>query len=241
MANRWSRLPSPATRWGRQSCLQPAFSRLREPAVASDSEARTWSALRVGARHGSGSGCPPAGAPTVRSREEIDCYRFSPANADEGSGLIRVHRRLSAANRFSSQLLREGLRQAYPLRSDSHDRAALEQFDPFHVAHPLRAGHVPSTQNLCPMPHTLCQPGTLRKWWGGPPGPRGTPSSRVPANRITLLRSPTGRRGRRSRTMGSAPPLIQPAQFRAACVALARACTPPSEWRVSCPEVESHA
>src|ERR1035438_10072729 len=48
-----------------------------------------------------------------------------------------------------------------------------------------------------------------REWWGGPPGPRGTPSSRSRHNDISILRGASRPTGRRPRTRGSAPPILE--------------------------------
>src|ERR1035438_980575 len=45
--------------------------------------------------------------------------------------------------------------------------------------------------------------------WGGPPGPRWTPSSSSHINDINMLQNRAGRRGRRPRTRGSAPQFVQ--------------------------------
>src|ERR1019366_5173547 len=59
---------------------------------------------------------------------------------------------------------------------------------------------------------------TKTELWGGPPGPRGTPPSRLRNQGIRISQNIRGRRGRRPRTWGSAPPkLLMAAPERISC------------------------
>ena len=59
------------------------------------------------------------------------------------------------------------------------------------------------------MPRSFAICGIRHKLGGGPPGPRGTPPSRLLPARIPGLPHATGRRGRRPRTRGPPPNLRQ--------------------------------
>jgi len=54
--------------------------------------------------------------------------------------------------------------------------------------------------------------GSLQRWWGRPPGLRGTPSCRFSAAEETRTIG-KGRPGGRLRTRGSAPPRCPPRRF----------------------------
>ena len=46
----------------------------------------------------------------------------------------------------------------------------------------------------------------LPNWWGGPPGPRGSPWTRCSLEGSKACITAAGRRGRRPRSRGTAPP-----------------------------------
>src|ERR1035441_3301239 len=61
----------------------------------------------------------------------------------------------------------------------------------------------PVAANMAQCHLVLATAGFGRKLEGGPPGPRGTPSSRSRISDISLMQTPAGRLGRRPRTRGS--------------------------------------
>ena len=56
--------------------------------------------------------------------------------------------------------------------------------------------------------------GMLRKLWGGPPGPRGTPSSRSRNNGISSLQGASRPTGASAAVQGDRPTIYAGAQYR---------------------------